>query len=114
MDILKKVVQKTKSGGHESKNKRVALLGAGTFFGELALMREVPRACTCKALDRCGTAVLSKDDYQALLMQGNLDALKAKKEVLRTSSIFNGCSDKELTYISYFFKVRNNTHTTTI
>ncbi len=102
VDVLKKMVQK-KGEGHEMKNKRVALLGKGTSFGELALIHNAPRACTCKALARTATAVLDKTNYQALLMQGDKKLLVAKLDMLRKTTLFNGCSEKELTYISYFF-----------
>ena len=99
------MVEKKKGQTAIAKQRRVALLSQGHFFGELALINDAPRACTCKAMVRSGFGVLSKDDYQALLMAGDQKALEAKKEILKSSSIFNSCSPKELTYISYFFKV---------
>ena len=112
VEVLKKMSLPKKRQGHhssvtmETKNKRVALLAPGTYFGELALIRSASRACTCKATSRTACAVLSKDDYQALLLQSDRKELAYKMDILRRSSLFENCSDKELTYFSYFFRVR--------
>ena len=81
------------------------MLGNGTYFGELALIRSAPRACTCKALIRTSCATLSKHEYQMLLMQSDKDELIQKIDIMKKTSIFESCSDKELTYLSYFFQV---------
>ena len=106
VDVLKKtVVQRKGVDSKHVKNTRVALLPANSTFGELALINSTPRACTCKALMRTACAILSKNDYQALLMQSDKQLLQTKLEALKKNSIFSGCSEKELMYISYFFKV---------
>ena len=81
-------------------------LGNGKAFGELALMKDAPRACTIKTTKRCAFAVLNKEDYETILMQGTKGEWNKKLHILEKSSLFGRCSEKELSYISYFFKVR--------
>jgi hypothetical protein len=75
-------------------------------FGELALINAAPRAASCKALSRTACATLTKDDYQMLLMASDKDTLAQKIEIMKESGLFDGCAEKELTYISYFFKMK--------
>ena len=40
---------------------------SGKSFGELALIKNKPRAATIKCLENCNFAVMSKYDYQKIL-----------------------------------------------
>lgn len=46
---------------------RVALLGAGTFFGELALLDNSPRSAQARAASPCRLFVFFRDDFVRLL-----------------------------------------------
>jgi CRP/FNR family transcriptional regulator/CRP/FNR family cyclic AMP-dependent transcriptional regulator len=41
----------------------LAILGAGDFFGELALLDDAPRSATAEAMDRTETLTLHRDDF---------------------------------------------------
>lgn len=51
----------------ESKGKPVAVLQTGDFFGETALLAEVPRTATVRALVDSELLVLSKDDFKGVV-----------------------------------------------
>lgn len=50
-----------------SAEKRLAVLTDGDFFGEVALLSDVPRMATVRALQPTSFLTLSKNDFQALL-----------------------------------------------
>lgn len=47
--------------------KSLATIGDNGFFGEMALVSEVPRNASAKALTDCQVFILSKDDFKKLL-----------------------------------------------
>lgn len=47
--------------------KTLATLTPGGFFGEMALVSEVPRNASAKAITDCEIFILSKDDFKKLL-----------------------------------------------
>jgi CRP-like cAMP-binding protein len=60
---------------------RVAELGVGDFFGEMALLHQVPRTATVRALSPVETYTLTTEDFGSLL-----DHLSLADEVRRTAS----------------------------
>ena len=46
---------------------KVAEIADGGFFGEMALVSEIPRNASAKALTDCEVFILSKDDFSKLL-----------------------------------------------
>ena len=50
------------------KSKRLATRHAGEYFGESALVSDLPRAATVKALVETELYVLYKDDFKRILM----------------------------------------------
>jgi putative ABC transport system ATP-binding protein len=58
VEIIKTVEGQTRNFGH---------LGAGDFFGELALLDEKPRAATIRTVEPTELASLGKDDFNALV-----------------------------------------------
>jgi CRP-like cAMP-binding protein len=45
------------------EQRRVAVLGPGEYFGEIALVEKVPRTASVKALADCELSELTKDDF---------------------------------------------------
>ncbi len=52
--------------------KKIATITAGGFFGEMALISEVPRNATVKTLEESEVFILSKDDFKKLLETNKL------------------------------------------
>lgn len=67
--IIKKgqveIYKEPTSEGEEPKN--VATLTEGGFFGEMALVSEVPRNASAKTIGDCEIFILSKNDFKTLL-----------------------------------------------
>jgi CRP-like cAMP-binding protein len=51
--------------------QEVNRLGPGSFFGEVALIRDQPRNATVRALGDVRCFVLHKDDFQAIVQQSS-------------------------------------------
>jgi CRP/FNR family transcriptional regulator, cyclic AMP receptor protein len=51
----------------ESSTTRLAVLEAGAFFGEMALLDETPRSATARALERTRTLALYRNDLNGLV-----------------------------------------------
>lgn len=52
---------------HEGSRQLVSELGAGSFFGDLALLDNSPRSARARAVDHCELAVFFRDDFLALM-----------------------------------------------
>ncbi len=51
----------------EGQEALLAILGAGDFFGELALLDDAPRSATAEAIEATGTLTLHRDDFTHFL-----------------------------------------------
>ena len=51
----------------EPDTGRIATLGPGSFFGELALLDEMPRSAQARAASACELVVFFRDDFVGLL-----------------------------------------------
>ena len=51
----------------DPESGRIAELGAGEFFGDLALLDDAPRAAQARALEACRLAVFFRADFMSLL-----------------------------------------------
>ena len=65
------------SSGEEKIMKPVAQLTPGMSFGELALIKDQPRAASILCNTDCHFAVLSKEDYMNII--GKVEAKKLDK-----------------------------------
>ncbi len=67
----------------QSEAGRVAQLGPGTFFGELALLDNSPRSAQARAAAACQLIVFFRDDFVGLLDTHARIASKISRELAR-------------------------------
>lgn len=68
--------------------KEVAILGAGEFFGEIALITDESRTATVEVIEEAELQVFLKDDFLTLLQQSAHS--EEMKEEIRRRIIENG------------------------
>lgn len=61
----------------------IAEVGAGQFFGELALLDDMPRMAQVRAADNCTLAVLFREDFLNLLQTHSVVASKLSLQLAR-------------------------------
>ena len=61
--------------------KKLGELGAGEFFGEIALVSDTARTATVRCLTACELTVLSRDDFQALSVGSSVLAKAIKLQI---------------------------------
>ncbi len=61
----------------------IATLGAGQFFGELALLDDAPRSAQARAADDCTLLVLFRGDFLGLMQSHSLIASKIAMQLAR-------------------------------
>ena len=67
----------------EPERGRIATLGIGTFFGELALLDDSPRAAQVRASTDCDLIVFFRDDFLSLLDTHSRIASKIARQLAR-------------------------------
>ncbi len=67
----------------EPESGRIATLGAGTFFGELALLDDMPRSAQVRAATDCDLIVFFRDDFVSLLDTHSRIASKLARQLAR-------------------------------
>ncbi len=65
--------------------KRAGELGAGEFFGEIALVSNVQRTATVRCLTACELTVLGRDDFQSLLAGSSILAQAIQQQIQQRS-----------------------------
>lgn len=61
----------------------IATLGAGQFFGELALLDDAPRSAQARAAEDCTLLVLFRGDFLGLMQSHSLIASKIAMQLAR-------------------------------
>lgn len=87
----------------ESTSIEVASLGAGASFGELALLRDAPRAASIQCVEPSIVAILSKSDYKRILGSFQEKQINDKIEFLYGLPAFKKWSKVSLMKLSYYF-----------
>ena len=67
----------------EGTKKVLAVLGAGDFFGELALLKDEPRAASVVAIEKLEAYVLSKNKFKELITRSSSFEEHLKKSYFR-------------------------------
>jgi CRP-like cAMP-binding protein len=67
----------------QATNTPVATLGAGTIFGELALMNDHPRNATVSCYTNCEFLVMERKDFDSILKAAMVKARDAKLQFIR-------------------------------
>ena len=103
------VVLKTKYHDEETSSvieveNVVSILETGASFGELALVKQQPRAASIRCLTECHLATLDKKDYMTILGNITLKKIDALTAFLQNLPVFKSCTNKVVTRLSYYFK----------
>ena len=91
-------------------SQTVAELHAGDSFGELAILKKVPRSASVICKQDCEFLSVTKEDFEEVLKSTANQELEAKRSFLRTYAIFETLSDAELTRISECCTVKEYKH----
>jgi CRP/FNR family cyclic AMP-dependent transcriptional regulator len=83
--ILSGQVQIIKGGSSED-SRIVAILSPGDFFGEMGLVEKAPRLAAAYMLDRGDLAVMAKANFDAMMEEHPLIAMKIRTEIMRRHS----------------------------
>lgn len=80
---------------------------AGESFGELAILNNEFRAATAVTQTECHFAVLSRADYEKVLLSKEQEAMEIKISNLLKMPMFRQWARKTLAKLSYYFKELN-------
>ena len=80
----------------------VAVLGNGKHFGELALTTNKPRAATVKCITGTHLMVLSKHDYQKVLLRFEEANLNKFIDFLKLMPHFKNWTKNALSRLTYY------------
>eukprot|EP00753_Platysulcus_tardus_P017605 PLAT6443.4.p1 GENE.PLAT6443.4~~PLAT6443.4.p1 ORF type:complete len:683 (+),score=352.32 PLAT6443.4:1438-3486(+) len=84
----------------------VRILKPGETFGELALLRSLPRSATIRAAQYSEFLVVEKSDYIRILTGQDERMLLAKTDFIRTVPLFKGITEKALIKLAYVMRPR--------
>ena len=74
------------SRSREHGDEMIAELGAGNFFGDVALLDNSPRSAQVKAIENCEVAVFFRADFSSLLETNAVIGYKISLELARLNS----------------------------
>lgn len=83
------------------------ILTAGKSFGELALIKNQPRAATIQCLEDCYFAVIQKDDYEKVLQKIEQKKISKMIDFLHSLPQFRVFTRTSLAKIQYSFENKN-------
>lgn len=78
------LVEGTAEGASTKSQEKVAVLKAGQYFGEAALLNNAPRNATIESLTRLEVYVLSRDSFNKLGLRYRLASLRKNAVIQRT------------------------------
>lgn len=93
--ILKKV---------KNQENTIAVLNAGEFFGEMALLDGLPRSAAVRATGNCELFMLSLEGYQKLRREKPHTALKLMDVIIKVLSNRLRQANKNLEVISFWIE----------
>ncbi|CDW72825.1 UNKNOWN [Stylonychia lemnae] len=85
----------------------VVQLNTGKSFGELALTKNKPRAATIKCSSECHLAIMSKADYDKVLLRIEQKNLNKILEFLNQLPFLQGWSKVQLQKLQYAFELKH-------
>ena len=85
--------------------KLLATLGQGDAFGELALLKNQPRAATVQTDEPTWFVVIDKEDYDETIKSTHQKNIQTKVDFLCRMPLFKECSVSELNELVGFFAV---------
>ena len=93
----------------EDTERIVAYLTDGDYFGEIALLGDMPRTATCRAISSVETWVLHKNDFNYLVrrhldLSEKLDNAVGNMAMLKRMPLFRELTYKQINMISSKFK----------
>ena len=98
--VIEQIVEEEKE---DENYKEVAILPAGTSFGELALISHKPRAATIRAKVDSHFAVLEKADYQKVYGVIQEKILNRKVNFFKNLTIFSDWTRGAVAKATYYF-----------
>jgi len=81
-------------------------LKSGKSFGELALIKNKPRAATIRCVEDCHFAVMSKDDYEKVLQKIEMKKIQKNIEFMHQLPFFKVWTKTSLSKLQYSFEQR--------
>lgn len=80
--------------------RTVAWLNRGDYFGEIALLKEVPRTASCKAKTPVELLVLTKADFNRLEISSKIQKTISQAELFKTIPAFKELASHHINLIS--------------
>ncbi|CAG9320925.1 unnamed protein product [Blepharisma stoltei] len=99
-----RVLTPAKLNEPDSNLLEVAQLHSGMAFGELALIKNQPRAATIQCISNCFLAVLEKEDYLRILGKAEARKLDHLIDFLQSLPLFRKWNKRSLARLTYYFK----------
>mmetsp|Transcript_4190 Transcript_4190/g.8406 ORF Transcript_4190/g.8406 Transcript_4190/m.8406 type:complete len:537 (+) Transcript_4190:1328-2938(+) len=99
--------QETVVESEEEKFSKLAELHAGASFGELAILKDLPRSATAQCLDDTSLAVIKAADFNKILAAYEEKKLTKKVEFLSSLPFLRNWTKVALYKLTYFFKERS-------
>ena len=89
--------------------KLLVVLGQGAAFGELALLKNQPRAATVQTDEPTWFVVIDKEDYDETVKSTHLKNIQNKVDFLCRMPLFRDCSTSEMNELVSYFAVNDHT-----